>query len=275
MNAPFSIWSQYYNTKEPEDAILEFKKDGLTHIELSHEHSAAILARCDDHIAEGKRFAAFLKEQGMSASQGHLAFPTHFCTDDSWLPKLVKECELFEAIGIKCGVLHCDFMQDVDISYEDRRELNIVKLRELVKMIEHVDITLCLENLCQHVLGADELLYIIDKVGSDKLGICLDTGHLNIKKTDTQYDFIKKAGKYLKALHLHDNDGSSDQHIIPFSRGRIKFAEIVKALDEINYEGLFNFEIPGESGCPFEIRHAKVKYVREIYDYLMSLADAR
>lgn len=35
MNAPFSIWSQYYNTKEPEEAILEFEKDGVTHIELS------------------------------------------------------------------------------------------------------------------------------------------------------------------------------------------------------------------------------------------------
>ena len=30
MNAPFSIWSQYYNTEEPETAILEFEKDGVT-----------------------------------------------------------------------------------------------------------------------------------------------------------------------------------------------------------------------------------------------------
>ena len=161
-------------------------------------------------------------------------------------------------------------MQDVEIGYDERRELNIVKLRELVARIEHVDITLCLENLCHHVLSADEILEIIEKVGSDKLGICLDTGHLNIEKKNTQGEFIRKAGKYLKALHVHDNDGSADQHILPFARGKINFKEIMAALKEIDYDGLFNFEIPGERR-PGKLGHAKVAYAREVYNYLMSL----
>ena len=271
MNAPFSIWSQYYGTKDPEDAILEFKKDGITHIELSFEHSAALLERGDDHIAIGRKFAEFLREHGISVSQGHLYFPTHFCTDENYFKGLVREIEMFWAIGIKNAVLHCDFMKDVDISYDDRRELNIKKLRELFGLIEHVDITICLENLSKHVMGADELVEIIEKVGSEKLAICLDTGHLNISKADTQYDFIKKAGKHLKALHLHDNEGKTDQHILPFGRGKINFDEIVKALCEIDYDGLFNFEIPGENSCPIEILHQKAKYTKEIYDYLMDL----
>ena len=270
MNAPFSIWSQYYRTEQPEEAILEFEKDGMTHIELSFEHSAAILKRSEDHIAEGRRFAAFMAEHGISAPQGHLSFPTHFCTDQGYIDTLVREIELFEAIGIKYAVLHCDFMQDVEIGYDERRELNIIKLRELCDRISHVDITLCLENLCQHVLSADELLEIIDKVGSDKLGICLDTGHLNIQKKNTQGEFIRKAGKYLKALHVHDNNGSGDQHILPFAKGNINFREIIQALKEINYEGLFNFEIPGERR-PGALGHAKVAYAREVYNYLMSL----
>ena len=270
MNAPFSIWSQYYNTKQPEDAILEFEKGGMTHIELSHEHSAAILERAEDHIAEGRRFAAFMAEHGISAPQGHLDFPTHFCTDEGYIDGLVREIELFEAIGIKNAVLHCDFMQDVEIGYDERRALNIAKIRELVARIEHVDITLCIENLCHHTLTADEILEIIEKVGSNKLGICLDTGHLNIEKKSTQGDFIRKAGKYLKALHVHDNDGSADQHILPFARGRIDFKEIMAALKEIDYDGLFNFEIPGERR-PGKLGHAKVAYAREVYNYLMSL----
>lgn len=270
MNAPFSIWSQYYNTAQPEEAILEFEKDGMTHIELSHEHSAALLERAEDHITEGKRFAAFMADHGISAPQGHLDFPTHLCTDEGYIDGLVREIEMFEAIGVRCAVLHCDFMPDVEIGYDERRELNIVKLRELCDRISHVDIILCLENLCQHVLSADELLEIIEKVGSVKLGICLDTGHLNIQKKNTPGEFIRKAGKYLKALHVHDNDGNGDQHILPFAKGNIKFKEIMQALKEIDYNGLFNFEIPGERR-PGALGHAKVAYAREVYNYLMSL----
>lgn len=272
MNAPFSIWSQYYNTRDPEDAFLEFKKDGLKYVELSYEHSAALLARSEDHIAVGNKFAEFLGDLGISVPQGHLAFPTAFCTDDSFIDKLVREIELFCAIGIKNAVLHCDYMANVEISYEKRRELNIVKLREIAEKIEHLDITLCLENLCRHTMSIDEILYIIDKVGSDKFGICLDTGHLNVNKSTSQRDFILKAGKYLKALHIHDNDGSGDQHLMPYGKGQIDFDEIVSALRTIDYEGLFNYEIPGESRIQNHNRmlHEKVKYVKSGYDYMMS-----
>ena len=54
MNAPLSLWSGYYNTVEPEDAIKEFLKDGLHTAELSAEHANALLARSENHIETGK-----------------------------------------------------------------------------------------------------------------------------------------------------------------------------------------------------------------------------
>ena len=272
MNAPFSIWSQFYNTKEPEEAILAFERDGLTHIELSHEHSAALLDRCEDHVAEGKRFAEFLKEHGISATQGHLDFPTRLVTDENYVSSLVREIEMFEAIGIKNAVLHIDPIDVENADYRDRIEKNIVKIRELCDLIKHVDITLCLENLCTTIIDVKDLIEIIERVGGDKLGICLDTGHLNIMKANTQGEFIRAAGKYLKALHVHDNDGTADQHLIPFARGKVDFKDIMTALRDIDYNGLFNFEIPGDSHkCPPELKHAKAQYVKAVYDYLMSL----
>ena len=254
----------------PKPLLQNSKKDGITRVELSYEHSSALLARSEDHIETGKKFAEYLKDIGISVTQGHLAFPTSFCTNDDSVKRLVREIELFCAIGIENAVLHCDYMKGEDISYEDRRELNIVKLRELVTMIDDCDITLCLENLCKHVKGVDEILYIIDKVGSDKLGICLDTGHLNLNKANSQRDFIIKAGKHLKALHLHDNDGKSDQHLLPFGRGEVDFQEIVQALREIDYNGEFNFEIPGESVRQnLPILHAKIEYLKKLYNCII------
>ena len=39
----------------------------------------------------------------------------------------------------------------------------------------------------------------------------LDTGHANISGID-QVEFIRKAGTQIKALHIADNEGTSDQH---------------------------------------------------------------
>lgn len=39
------------------------------------------------------------------------------------------------------------------------------------------------------------------------IGICLETGHLNISQRGNQYNFIMQAGDRLKAMHVHDNRG--------------------------------------------------------------------
>lgn len=131
---------------------------------------------------------------------------------------------------------------------------------------------MCLENLGKTSVtkNADDLLYLIDRIGSDRFGICLDTGHLNLADKD-QRTFILKAGDKLKALHIADNHGELDDHLMPFNGGEIDFTEVVKALKEIHYQGIFNLEIPGERRVPLVLRDAKIQYVKVAYEYLMSL----
>ena len=201
-----------------------------------------------------------------------MKFPAPIITDKSFTDYIIRQAELYEAIGIKYAVLHSDYMKESDISYEERFEKNIRAFSELAKRVDHINITFCLENLGGVSRSADELVETIRRVGSHKFGICLDTGHLNITKTSTQREFILKAGELLKAVHIADNQGETDQHMMPFGRGTVDFAEVVNARREIGYSGIFNFEIPGESiRCPFELRHEKIKYLKKVYEHLMSL----
>lgn len=83
--------------------------------------------------------------------------------------------------------------------------------------------------------------------------------------------FKTEDGVILKALHIANNEGVTDQHMMPFTRGTVDFTEVVKALREVNYSGLFNLEIPGECKIPLELRDAKIDYIKSCYDYLMNV----
>lgn len=278
MEAKLSIWSFYYYELSPEEAVEEFIKNGINCSELSGEHGLELLNRDVDVVSTGKKFAQFINERNFEISQGHLWLKVKLCSDDDAIDKLYRWIDMYEAIGIKNMVLHYDRLSGTGLSRRERADKNIEKLKILAEYIKNKNITICLENLSPNIpdvkelIGhnADDLLYIIEHVGSEKFGICLDTGHLNLTE-NSQREFILKAGKKLKALHIADNQGRSNQHMMPYTRGTVDFKEVVEALREVDYHGLFNLEISGESHIPLELRNEKIKFIKACYDYLMKI----
>lgn len=278
MEAKLSIWSFYYYELSPEEAVEEFIKNGINCSELSGEHGLELLNRDVDVVSTGKKFAQFINERNFEISQGHLWLKVKLCSDDDAIDNLYRWIDMYEAIGIKNMVLHYDRLSGTGLSRRERADKNIEKLKMLAEYIKNKNITICLENLSPNIpdvkelIGhtADDLLYIIERVGSEKFGICLDTGHLNLTE-NSQREFILKAGKKLKALHIADNQGRSNQHMMPYTRGTVDFKEVVEALREVDYHGLFNLEISGESHIPLELRNEKIKFIKACYDYLMKI----
>ncbi len=156
---------------------------------------------------------------------------------------------------------------------------NVEKLKELTDYIGDRDFFICLENLKGREEGndffdsAEGLLSVIDRVGSEKMGITLDTGHLNLSNASSQQAFILTAGDKLRAIHIANNDGTADQHLSPFERGKVDFFEVVRALREVGFDMPFNYENPGDrANCPIELRDAKIDFFIKAFDYLMKNA---
>lgn len=85
-------------------------------------------------------------------------------------------------------------------------------VNELLEYCEKYKIFLCLENLRR----LDYLEYIFQNCESRYLAVCLDTGHINAF-THNSYTF--PWDNYLtkiQCIHLHDNNGVDDQHLLPF-----------------------------------------------------------
>lgn len=266
----FSVWSAYYADLSPEEAFARLKAHGVHAAEMGTNHGQMLAERDEDVRRTGAAFKAYLDELGMKVTQGHLWLQARIVSNPEAVDVIKRWIDLYEAIGIKNMVLHMDVYNMEDNSVEEMYELNVAKLKEIAAHIEGRDIFICLENLfrrgSEHIC---QLLEIIDRVGSDQFAVTLDTGHLNMVKTTSQREFILTAGKKLRAIHIADNEGDRDQHLIPFGRGNVDFGEVVAALREVGYEGLFNFEIPGEARGPLEMRDAKLAYIAEIYRYLM------
>ena len=91
---------------------------------------------------------------------------------------------------------------------------------------------------------------------------------MNLTENKSQSEFIRTAGNHIKALHIADNEGERDQHILPFGRGGVDIASVVTEMKAIGYDGLYNLEIPGERKCPLEIRGFKLDYINKMFDYL-------
>ena len=163
------------------------------------------------------------------------------------------------------SVLHCQLGID-GLNFEEIFDRNVQAIRILADHVKDDGITICLENLTNGSgplsdgnykysvhYRVEELLWYIEQLGDEHLGICLDTGHLNLTKACSQGAFIRKAGKHLKALHIADNQGATDQHLMPFGVGKVDFEDVFSALKEIGYDGYINYEF-----CHMPFQNGKV-----------------
>ncbi len=100
----------------------------------------------------------------------------------------------------------------------------------------------------------EELGEIVD--AREGLGITLDIGH-DYRRSKTakienpeqgMAETIKRLGKQIIHVHIHDNHGEQDEHLVP-GQGSIDFKPIVSALKAISYNGMVVVELfdPGNA----------------------------
>lgn len=266
------VWSNYFFELSPEEMVKAFSKKGWHNLELSDEHGVELLSRGNPALT-GKNFKSFAEGHGVVFPQGHLWLRCDIASikQEEVIDRLKGWLDLFMAVGVHAAVLHPGGREMISEGYplEKIEEARLHALQELTGYIKGSDMIICLENMLTNNPDCESLCGIVEKIGDKNLGICLDTGHLN-KTGGNQGDFIRRAGKKLKALHIADNEGAYDQHLMPFGRGTVRWDEVMEALKEVNYNGLFNYEIPGETkNCPMPVRLAKLDYLKEISTFML------
>ena len=139
--------------------------------------------------------------------------------------------------GLVGGTVHsywpAVFPEGLD-SKEPMLAQSVRSMRELAPYAEDRGVTLNVEviNRFEQFLINDvrEAVAYVEAIGSPACRILLDTFHMNIEE-DSIGGAIRHAGKYLASLHLGETNRK-----LP-GMGRMPWAEIKKALDDIKFTG--------------------------------------
>jgi L-ribulose-5-phosphate 3-epimerase len=117
--------------------------------------------------------------------------------------------------------------------------LGIDRIKYLVELAEQKGVNIALENLRK----PEYLQFVFSNIQSNRLGFCYDSGHENCYSKGT--DLLRTYGNKLMALHLHDNDGTDDQHRIP-GEGTINWDSIIQKIKSTRYQGAISLEVTNE-----------------------------
>jgi D-psicose/D-tagatose/L-ribulose 3-epimerase len=108
----------------------------------------------------------------------------------------------------------------------------IESLKEVCAYAEEKGVLVSLEPLnrfeTDFINITDDVIRLIEDVGSDNLKIHLDTFHMNIEEKSTA-DAIRKAGNLLTSVHANENDRGAP------GTGQVRWQEIAQALKDIGY----------------------------------------
>ena len=116
-----------------------------------------------------------------------------------------------------------------------------------------------------------ELVELVDSFNDPKhVGVCYDFGHGNLGGPFHRQN-LNIIGSRLHAIHVQDNHGMSDEHLLPF-HGNINWQEAMEGLADIDYDGDLTYEIQ-EFGryFPNDQKHLVVEYSLKVGKVLVDM----
>jgi len=181
-----------------------------------------------------------------------------------WDPSNLRdEIDFAARLNAQTLVLHppCLGLNDPD----DR--IDAPEIRRIAAYAAERNVLLAVENMRDSVWLLDR---VIDEFGDDpnksNLGVCIDVGHANISRDaggarETVSNYLERYAAQLVHLHLHDNDGLRDEHLIP-GNGTIDWDRVFTTLDRIGFAGTAVLENHQQGISPREGFERALGFVR-------------
>ena len=175
-----------------------------------------------------------------------------------WIERSIRAAAV---LGARYLVVHPVFKDEKGKTIDSKLKfirVNAEAIRQWLPLAEECGVTLLSENI---LWGASKdprvIAELVKEVDSAYFGWCFDVGHAWC--SGYAPDILKKCAVVPLSLHIQDNDGSGDQHLIP-GDGTIDWKAFTQTLRDICYLG----------DCVMEAHHQSLEAPDEERDAILA-----
>jgi len=209
-----------------------------------------------------QRIASHLRDRGL-----HTVMHGNF---DTAVGDVLRLCELLGDLLLTCTFDAAQTQDSRGTLYDVPRMAPY--LAELLSGTEGTDLRIGVEDFPLDQAGLDYYRAGLEPLlGSERYGMLVDVGHLNMRLRKWPCYEGASVGEYLARLplpvwevHLHDNNGERDEHG-HLGLGNIDFGQVATGLKAIGFAGVSTIEIaPGFHGAsPQESKPRSAESLRQ------------
>ena len=228
------------STGSPKESLRAIAEAGFTHLHWCHHW-------CTDFLYSRYEIAqirSWLREFGLklldihgSQGQEKLWYAEEEYRRRSGVELVLNRAHMLRELdGEGVLMMHIPF---TPLHAEEKRRAETRKafaalcrsIDEMASELDRLQVVIAVENMADD--SFDTIRELMDRYPADLLGITYDSGHGNFNES-LGVGFMEPLKNRLRALHLHDNDSSGDQHQPPFY-GNIDWDKLAALIAESSY----------------------------------------
>lgn len=190
----------------------------------------------------------FIKQENMNVPSMHLPFGETLDISNpnvdirrAGIQDIARCVDIGTQLGTEVLVLHPGYHLSAKSNREEHVKYAVESIFEILGKTP-VNMKIAVENLLPEYLACTvkELVDIVKEVNNERVGYCIDLGHAHI--SNSLAELMSECGARTFNLHLHDNSGDKDAHLMP-SAGNIAWQDIFHRLKQSGFKGLITYEM--------------------------------
>ena len=272
-------------THSQADSLAHIRKAGFHYADYNFgcDHNERTGVYAEDYLHYFAKIQDTTEKLDIRLIQAHAPMGKPLTDGGQLLNDTIRCIDACGAWGIPNLVVHSGYVHR--LSPEETFEANKKFFMPLLEHAERYGVNILVENfnkMCVNGLywidNAPDLLRMIETVNHPLFHAVWDTGHANMQEMP-QDEALRILSSHVRALHVQDNMGDQDNHLVPFL-GSMNMDSVMTGLLDIGYNGYFTFEVgkfftPADTRRPFsrdtrlasapiELRDAFERYLYEL-----------
>ena len=237
-------------TASQEECLVHIRKAGFRYADYNFgmDYNRQNGVYSEDFEGHFDRVGQTADALGIKLVQAHAPMGRPLEDDGKLMTDTLRCVDACGAWGIPNLVVHSGYTPG--LSAEQTFARNKEFFMPLLERAERYGVNILVENFNKmHVEGLywidnePDLLRMVECVDHPLVHAIWDVGHANMQEMP-QDEALRMLGSHVRALHIQDNMGDKDSHLVPFL-GTLNLDAVMTGLQDIGYDGYFTFEVGG------------------------------